>query len=128
MITVHVFQEEKYPIKDSDIETDLSHFLTTHGVTGDISVFVSIVSDKTMLEVSNRYLKDNAVHDVLSFPTSELKGSFVTPPTVPVSLGDIVVCFDMVKDESKADGIPVERKILDLIQHGALHLLGIHHE
>lgn len=128
MITVYLFLESKYPVRAKTIESDLSHFLSTHGVAHDLSVSVSIVSEETMLEVSNRYLKDNSVHDVLSFPTAEIKESFVTPPDTPQSLGDIIVCFEMAKEAAQEEGMPVERKVLDLIQHGALHLMGIHHD
>ena len=34
----------------------------------------------------------------------------------------------MAEAEAKEDGMSVERKVIELVNHGALHLLGIHHE
>jgi len=56
-------------------------------------------------------LWDGRSHDVLSFP---LDGDTTYPDGV-IRLGDMVIC-DQEKD------------IELLVEHGCLHLLGIHHE
>lgn len=43
-------------------------------------------------------------------------------------LGEIVVCFPVVLKEAKLEGKLIEEKVLELVGHSALHLLGIHHE
>lgn len=127
MITVLV-SIQKYPLSSSKIEKELARFLQGHGVQTNAQVSVAIVDEKTMLNISTKYLKDHAIHDVLSFPANEIKGEFVSPPDAPHQLGEIIVCFEMALEEAKEEGIPIERKVIELIQHGALHLLGIHHE
>ena len=128
MITILISSESKYPISLSTIKKELSTFIMGHGISVPTEVSVSIVSEKTALEVSNSTLKDNAIHDVLSFPESELKGKFVNPPDIPNQLGEIIVCFEMAEEEAKEEGMSVERKIIELVNHGALHLMGFHHE
>jgi len=128
MITVLISSESKYPVSLSTIKKELAQFIMGHGITAPTEVSVSIVSEKTALGVSNSTLKDNAVHDVLSFPENELKGKFVNPPDTPNQLGEIIVCFEMAEAEAKEDGMSVERKVIELVNHGALHLMGIHHE
>jgi probable rRNA maturation factor len=128
MITVLVSKQSNYPVSASKIKKELSEFLRGHGMQSDAEVSVALVSEKTMLEVSNEFLKDNAVHDVLSFPSMEVKGEFVEPPNSVMQLGDIIVCYEMAFQEAKEEGVSIERKVVELAQHGALHLLGIHHE
>src|SRR5260221_5831072 len=101
MITVLISSESKYPISLATIKKELAQFSSGHGITVPTEVSVSIVSEKTMLVVSNSTLKDNAVHDVLSFPESELKGAFINPPDTPNQLGEIIVCFEMAEEEAK---------------------------
>jgi probable rRNA maturation factor len=128
MITVLISSESKYPISLATIKKELAAFINGHGITVPTEVSVSIVSEKTALEVSNRTLKDNAVHDVLSFPENELRGDFVNPPDTPNQLGEIIVCYEMAVEEAKEEEMSIERKIIELVNHGALHLLGFHHE
>lgn len=106
----------------------MSEFLRGHGVSSNADVSVSLVSEDTMLEISNKYLKDNLVHDVLSFPAMEVQGEFIEPPDGILHLGEIIVCYQRAFEEAKEDGVPIERKVIDLANHGCLHLLGMHHE
>lgn len=128
MITVLISKEANYKISLPKIQKQLSEFLNGHGVLDSAEVSVSIVGEETMLNVSNEFLKDNAVHDVLSFPSSEATKPFLESPDGVRRLGDIIVCYEMAQEEAEEEEIPVERKVIELINHGALHLMGIHHE
>lgn len=128
MITVLVSKQSNYPVSATKIKKSLAEFFKNHGVTSDSDVSVSLVSEDTMLEVSNEFLKDNLIHDVLSFPAMESKGEFVDPPDGILHLGEIIVCYQRAFEEAKEDGKAIEEQVLFLIKHGALHLLGIHHE
>jgi len=61
--------------------------------------------------------KDYATN-VLSFPYE----------TDPILLGDLVLCWPVVADEAKAQGISTETHCAHLIVHGILHLQGWDHE
>jgi len=58
-------------------------------------------------------------------PTNVL--SFPAPPKLP-TLGDLVICAKVVKDEAKRDGKPLEAHWAHMVVHGALHLAGYDHE
>jgi ssRNA-specific RNase YbeY (16S rRNA maturation enzyme) len=77
-----------------------------HGITTPYEVNVFMASEQEM-----RKVLDGKYHDVLSFPL-DFDRSY---PDGVVRLGDILVC-DQEKD------------VEGLIEHGCLHLLGIHHE
>lgn len=128
MITVLVSKQSNYPVSATKIKKEVAEFLRGHGVSSDADVAISLVSEETMLTVSNEYLKDNLIHDVLSFPTMEARGEFVSPPDGILHLGEIIVCYQRAFEEAQEDGVPIERKVIDLITHGCLHLLGIHHD
>jgi probable rRNA maturation factor len=81
-----------------------------------------------MLDLTKKYLKDNKMHSVLSFPSSETKKKFVFPADGVIRLGEIVVCYPRAVEEANKEGKLIEKKIQRLIEHGALHLIGIHHE
>lgn len=77
-----------------------------HGITGKYEVGVYQVSQAGM-----KKLLDGKVHNVLSFPLDW----DTTYPDGVTRLGDIVVCDK-------------EKEIELLVEHGCLHLLGIHHD
>lgn len=58
-------------------------------------------------------------------PTNVL--SFPAPPELP-TLGDLVICAQVVKDEAKRDGKTLEAHWAHMVVHGALHLAGYDHE
>lgn len=77
-----------------------------HGVIGKYEVNVFLASEEEM-----KKLLDGKYHNVLSFPLDFDKSY----PDGVTRLGDIVICDQ-------------ENKIEELVEHGCLHLLGIHHE
>ncbi len=128
MITVLVSKQSNYPVSALKIKKELIGFLQEQGVQSDAQVSVALVSEKTMLDVSKKYLKDDLLHDVLSFPRMEVQGEFIDSSDGILRLGEILVCYNMAYEEAKEDNMPIEQKVIELIKHGALHLLGIHHE
>ena len=80
-----------------------------------------------MMQVGNKYLKDKKLHNVLSFVPSEVKGGFVYPPDGKIHLGEIIVCYPQAVREAGEENVLIDDRVYELIEHGALHLLGIHH-
>jgi len=91
-------------------------------------VTVSFVGRKYMLNLVNKYLKENVLHDVLTFPNLEGDQGFIEPPDDIIHLGDIIICYPRVVKEASHEGKLIDDKVLELISHGALHLMGKHHE
>lgn len=90
------------------------------GVAEKYEVNVFLATEEEMLELDKKWmapLRQKAsegygeYHDVLSFPL----GKDTNYPDGVTRLGDIVICDQ-------------EKEIESLVEHGCLHLLGIHHE
>ncbi len=82
-----------------------------------------------MLEIAEEHLneKDKPSHNVLSFLPEESKKKFVYPPDGVMHLGDIIICYPVAFEEAKIERNFIEDKVFELVEHGALHLLGEHH-
>lgn len=128
MIKVNVSKQSNFPVKSSLIKKRLREFLTKEGIVSDCVVSVAIVGKAKMLEVGKKHLKEGSLHNVLSFTESEIKGSFVYPPDGKIYLGEIVICYPKVVEEAKKEGVLIDERACKLVEHGALHLLGKHHE
>jgi probable rRNA maturation factor len=128
MIKVNVSKQSNFPVKSSLIKKRLREFLSKEGIVSDCVVSVAIVGKEKMLEVGKKHLNDKILHNVLSFTESEIKGSFVYPPDGKIYLGEIIVCYPKVVEEAKEEGTLIDERACGLVEHGALHLLGKHHE
>ena len=62
--------------------------------------------------------------NVLSFPSRQLRAKRQRP----AHLGDIVIAFETVAREAKAERKPFRHHLAHLAVHGYLHLLGHDHE
>ena len=128
MIQVFVTKQSNYPVAAAPIKKKLSAFFVSQGIVSDADVSVAIVSEAKMMDLGKVYLKDKKLHNVLSFTPSETKGNFVYPPDGKIHLGEIVVCYPKAVEESKDENVLIDERVYELVEHGAMHLLGIHHE
>jgi ssRNA-specific RNase YbeY (16S rRNA maturation enzyme) len=134
MIKVLITKQSNYPVEVTPIKKKLSEFLAKNGIVSDADVNVAIVGEKKMFEIGAKYLKDvygkpdKKLHNVLSFVPNEVKGAFIYPPDNRIHLGEIIVCYPLAVKESQEEDILIDQRIYELIEHGANHLLGIHHE
>jgi len=128
MIRINVTKQSSYPISTVRIKKKLRTFLEKNGIVSDGEVSVAFVAEKRMIELSKRFLKDNSVHNVLSFTQEESKTPFVYPSDGKMHLGEIVICYPKAVAEAKAENKLIEERVYELIEHGALHLLGKHHD
>ena len=128
MIRVLVTKQSNYPVKVTDIKRKLAVFLAKNGLVSDAEVSIAIVGEAKMLEVGAKYLKDKKLHNVLSFVPGETKGTFVDPPDGMIHLGEIIVCYPQAVKESVEENVLIDTRVYELVEHGALHLLGVHHE
>jgi len=127
MITIKISKQSNYPISGVKVRKFLQEFFKSHGIVSDAECHVSFVGEAKMKDLSKRYYrKDNRVHNVFSFVESEVP-NWKHPQNI-IYLGEIVVCFSIVLKEAEAEGKLIEEKVLELVGHSGLHLLGIHHE
>lgn len=127
MVKVSVSKQSNYPVKVTTIKKKLADFLAKSGIVSDADVSVALVSEKEMLKVGAKYLKDKGLHNVLSFTPTEVKG-FVYPPDGIIHLGEIIVCYPIAVKEAGEENVLIDERVYELVEHGAKHLLGIHHE
>src|SRR5258706_4467371 len=127
MIRVSVTKQSNYPVGVANIKKKLAVFLTKQGIGSNSEISGAIVGEAKMKELGQKYLKDKEIHNVLSFTPTEVKG-FVYPPDETLHLGEIVVCYQKAVAEAKSENVLIDERVYELIEHGALHLLGIHHE
>ncbi len=128
MIKVLITKQSNYPVKSSVIKKKLADFFAGKGIVSEAEVSVAIIGEKKMMELGKKFLKDNKLHNVLSFVPNEIKGGFVYPPDGKIYLGEIIVCYPLAVKEAGEENILVDERVYELIEHGAMHLLGIHHE
>lgn len=128
MIKVLITKQSNYPVKSPVIKKKLANFFASKGIVSDAEVSVAIVGEKKMMELGKKFLKDNKLHNVLSFVPNEIKGGFVYPPDGKIYLGEIIVCYPLAVKEAGEENVLVDQRVYELIEHGAMHLLGIHHE
>ncbi len=128
MIKILFKKESKYPVDALEIKRKLKEFLIGEGISSDVLIFVSIVGERTMRFLSNKFLKSKEVHDVLSFAFLENGFEFVYPADGFVYLGEVVVCFPKALHQANSENKLLDEKIYELVKHGVIHLLGKHHD
>lgn len=128
MVKVSIAKQSNYPVNSPEIKKKLADFFVSRGIVSKAEVSVAIVGEKKMLDIGNLYLKDRKLHNVLYFTPDEIKSKFIFPPDDTIHLGEIIVCYPVAFQEAKKENILLKEKVYELIEHGALHLLGIHHQ
>ncbi len=130
MITVLFKSESHYTINRNRVRLVIEKVLMTKGVKGKVEVSVSIVGDRLMKSLNQKYRDIDETTDVLSFPmTEEVKDKpFVEPPDNVLRLGDIIVSYPQAREDASEENKLVDDKIDELVEHSMLHLLGQHHE
>lgn len=126
MVKINISKQSNYPVSGVKIRKFLQGFFKGHGIVSDAEATVSFVGKAKMLSLAKKYYKDTRLHNVFSFVESEAKG--FNHLSDALQLGEIVVCFPVVVEEAKKENKLIEEKTLELVEHSALHLLGIHHE
>jgi probable rRNA maturation factor len=87
---------------------------------GDRDTSILLVDDRRITEFNRRFFDRDKATNVISF--SYLSG-------YPTELaGEIIVSVETALSEAKGAGIPIQERLLALIAHGLLHVLGFDHE
>lgn len=129
MISVLFSCPSRYPVSSRRIKDAVVSFLSKK-MTSDTEVSVTIIGDRRMKELNSAYRQKEYATDVLSFPQndpSQPMAPFVDVPDGVIRLGDVVVSYPTAVREATEEQKTVEEKIIELVEHGLTHLLGIHH-
>lgn len=90
---------------------------------------VSLVGNKEIQALNRKYLGRDYATDVLSF--NYLDGSTIKKPKSSKAndyLGDVIVSTEKAREQAESYGNTYEQEVADLVSHGVLHLLGVHHK
>lgn len=93
-------------------------------INKEIYVSIGCVSINEIKKLNEEYRDVDKETDVLSFPIFT-KEELINTKFDQIELGDIVICLDVVKDQSIEYGTGMKRELLYMITHGICHLLRI---
>jgi len=90
--------------------------------TARAELAIVLTHDSAMRALNCTWRGKDAPTNVLSFPSGASRAQGL------VHLGDIVIAFETVAREAKAEGKPFRHHLAHLAVHGYLHLIGHDHE
>ena len=97
----------------------------------NVYIGIGVVTEEEIKQINNEYRKVDAPTDVLSFPIfsrQELDKMKADKYDTETSIGDIVLCMDVIEKHAVEYGTGFNREMLYMIVHGICHLLGYDHE
>ena len=123
---VLIYVESRYKVNRKRIKSAVQFVLEDQKIQTPLEVSIAIVGDRKMRLLNKQYRNLDKTANVLSFPLSE--GEQTKLPSDITRLGDIIISYPMVIKESAEQDMLVDDRVEELVQHGMLHLLGLHHE
>ena len=78
-----------------------------------------MTDDKTIQRYHQQYLGSPKITNVIAFSPNSLEGSV---------LGDVVISVETAQREAESVGVQLEERIVYLMIHAILHLLGYDHD
>jgi probable rRNA maturation factor len=92
----------------------------------NIAISIAVVGKDEIKKINRTYRKKNETTDILSF--SEFKNiQELKKQTGELFLGELILCYDDVKEYSQKNGIQLKKELANVISHGVLHLLNFRH-
>lgn len=122
---VLLFVESRYQVNRKRMKRVALSVLKEQGIAGPAEISVAIIGDRKMHILNKKYRNLDKTTNVLSFPLAE--GSSTHLPAGVLRLGDVVISYPQVIKEASEEDMMVDDKIEELLKHGMLHLLGVHH-
>jgi len=98
--------------------------LHREGITKPLALGLLITDDDNIKRLNLTYRGEDRETDVLAFGMKNDQGRFVSAPSVPVDLGDVVVSYPRAVAQAGTHGHSTEEELERLVVHGLLHLLG----
>ncbi|HUQ85251.1 MAG TPA: rRNA maturation RNase YbeY [Candidatus Limnocylindrales bacterium] len=125
-VNVLIYVESRYKVSRKKIKSAVYNVFEENGLQSPIEVSIAIVGDRKMAKLNKQYRDKEGTTNILSFPLAEGESSKL--PSGVTRLGDIIISYPMVIKEAARDEMLVDERIEELVRHGMLHLLGLHHQ
>ena len=119
----------RYPVGRKVLRQRVIEVLKSKGIeSAQVDIF--IVGKRRMKFLNETMKHRQGITDVLSFGQRDPADEhiFPVPEEVIPHYGDIVVCYPVAVQEAARRGKLVDEMVGFYIEHGLLHLLGIHHD
>ena len=116
-------QQNKQPISLKKIQTAAGAILDALA-SPEAELSLLVVDDDGIAPLNQQYLGRQGPTNVIAFPMQEGQFSELSPHL----LGDVVISVETCQREAQAAGIAFERRFIELLIHGILHLFGYDHE
>lgn len=123
---VLIYVESRYKVNRKRIKAAVAYVLEEQNVQTLVEVSIAIIGDRKMKALNKKYRNKDGTANILEFPLNE--GEQTMLPDDITRLGDIVISYPMVIKEAAEQEMLVDDRVDELVQHGMLHLLGIHHQ
>lgn len=130
MIKVLIRSDSRYPVNRKLIRRTVGDVLVKEKLGNiEVEVSVNVCGSRQMKKITERFLGDGRIHEILSFALEDPTESraFKTSPDEVLRLGDIILCWPEVVARSARDNVLVDEGTRRLVVHGVEHLLGKHH-
>lgn len=97
----------------------------------EVIISLALVSAGEIQKINKDYRKHDDVTDILSFPEhrniEEIKMAVDGARGSEVFLGELVLCYDDIKEYAQKENIELKQELANVVSHGVLHLLGFKH-
>lgn len=90
----------------------------------DSELSILFLDDPQIAELNSTYLHRTGPTNVIAFPMRDEQFASVNPHL----LGDVVISTETAFREAEKAGCDLEQRLIELLIHGILHLLGFDHE
>lgn len=125
-VSILLYVESRYKVNRRRIRKTISQTLEKQSIKSPVEISLAFVGDRKMRNLSKKYKGEDKTRNILSFSLNE--GTPTVLPTDKLRLGDIVISYPVIiKESAKMDKL-VDDRIDELVEHGLMHLLGLHHE
>ncbi len=125
-LKISIYVESRYKVNRKKIKSAIASVLQENNIQSPVEVSVAIVGDRKMTKLNKEYRSKEGTTNILSFPLAE--GEQTHLPGDVTHLGDIVISYPMIIKEASEMEMLVDERVDELVRHGMLHLLGLHHE
>lgn len=126
VLNLEVKADSRYRFNRKKIRDGVMKLLTEQGIKQTVELSLMVVGERKIKDLEKRFFGEEKVTDVLSFP--QLEGTSIPGDESILVLGDVVVCYPQAKRQALKFNRLLDDEIGFLVNHGVLHLLGIHHD
>ncbi len=125
-LSVLIYVESRYKINRKRVRKTVEKVIGDQHIQGLVEVSIAFVGDRKMRALSKKYKGEDKTRNILSFSFAE--GAPSVLPTDILRLGDIVISYPVLIKQAAEEDMLVDDRADMLVEHGLLHLLGLHHE